>query len=203
MTKVKILEFAPTADEIWRISLNSKDGYTCYDENTGLISLLDTAHDAKPRPEIIAIYAGGKATNVARVMDRLLADNDNVQAEIVTFLPPAEEPLKNLGFGIPDGVELKPSTAAGIYIQLLQVSNLRKVKPRFEVIDELRETGNMQTTRRCIEITLKERPASLNFSPRIVWSEEAAESVIARVSDTLSGSDLVIIAGAPPVWESN
>jgi fructose-1-phosphate kinase PfkB-like protein len=78
---------------------------------------------------------------------------------------------------------------------------LRCVKPRFQVVDELEETGKMQTTRRCIEITLGDSGASLNFSPRIVWSQRAAEAVLSRASEVALGADLVVMAGAPPVWD--
>ncbi len=199
--KVKILEFAPTADEIWRIPKHSKDGYTSYDPETGLISILDTAHDAKPRPEIMAIYAGGKATNVARVLDRLLDVDNDTEIELITFLPPpADGPLQKLKPIECDGFQILPSTPSGIYVQCLQISNLSRVRPRFEIIDELHEKDGMQTTRRCIEITLKDDIASMNFSPRIVWSQESAYAVLSRVAQIVKGTDLVVIAGAPPTW---
>ncbi len=138
--KVKIFEFAPTADEIWQIPKHSKDGYTSYDLETGLISILDTAHDAKPRPEIMAIYAGGKATNVARVLDKLIEANDDTEIELITFLPPPTDgPLQKLKPIEFDGFQILPSTPAGIYVQCLQISNLSKVRPHFEIIDELYE----------------------------------------------------------------
>jgi len=198
--RVTILEFAPTADEIWRISQHSRDGYAHYNAENGLVSILDTAHEAKLRPEVLAIYAGGKATNVARVLDRLLPnESDAPQVELVTFLPPPDVSLRELRFL--NSISLRPSTPAGIYVQCLQISNLRKVKPRFEIVDELEETGRMQTTRRCIEITLRETSASLNFSPSIVWSQEAADAVMTRIAKVIQGSNLVVIAGAPPVWD--
>lgn len=199
MQRVTIFEFAPTADEIWRISQHNRDGYVSYDAGNGLVSILDTAHDAKQRPEIITTYAGGKATNVARVLDRLLVDESDIHVELMTFLPPTPAgPLQDLDFG---DMPLRPSTPAGIYVQCLQMLGLHKVKPRFQIIDELEETGKMQTTRRCIEITLGDSGASLNFSPRIVWSQRAAEAVISRASQVARGADLVVMAGAPPVWD--
>ncbi|MGQ9609508.1 MAG: PfkB family carbohydrate kinase [bacterium] len=199
--KVKILEFAPTADEIWRISKHTKDGYISYDPEIGTISILDTAHDAKPRPEIMAIYAGGKATNVARVLDRLLEADNDTEIELVTFLPPpADGPLQKLKPIEFDGVQILPSTPAGIYIQCLQISNLSKVRPHFEIIDELHEKDGMQTTRRCIEITLKDDMASMNFSPRIIWSQDAAKAVLSKVAQIVKSTNLIVIAGAPPVW---
>jgi len=199
MQRVTIFEFAPTADEIWRISQHNRDGYASYDAENGLVSILDTAHDAKQRPEIITTYAGGKATNVARVLDRLLVDESDVYVELITFLPPPPAgPLQDLDFG---NMPLRPSTPAGIYVQCLQMLGLRRVRPRFQVVDELEETGKMQTTRRCIEITLGESGASLNFSPRIVWSQRAAEAVLSLASEVARDTGLVVMAGAPPVWD--
>ena len=201
--KATILEFAPTADEIWRISQHDRDGYARYDVEEGLLSILDTAHDAKPRPEIITTYAGGKATNVARVIDRLLANEDELYVELITFLPPPPEgPLRELELGDVRGISLHPSTAAGVYVQCLQIAEMQKVRPRFEVVDDLEESATMQTTRRCIEITLKEGGGTLNFSPRIVWSQEAASAVRSRVAEVTQDADLVVLAGAPPRWES-
>ena len=199
MQRVTIFEFAPTADEIWRISKHNRDGYASYNAENGLVSILDTTHDAKQRPEIITTYAGGKATNVARVLDRLLVDESDVYVELTTFLPPPPAgPLQDLDFG---NMPLRPSTPAGIYVQCLQMLGLRRVRPRFQVVDELEETGKMQTTRRCIEITLGDSGASLNFSPRIMWSQRAAEAVLSRASQVARDADLVVMAGAPPVWD--
>ena len=146
--KATIIEFAPTADEIWRISQHNKDGYVGYDAGNGLVSILDTAHDAKLRPEILTVYAGGKATNVARVMDKLMDHESKAQVELVTFFPPPQEPLCELQINRINGVEIYPSTPAGLYVQFLQIMNLKNVKPRFEIIDEFDETKGMQVTRR-------------------------------------------------------
>lgn len=201
MKKAIILEFAPTADEIWNLSQHNKDGYTSYDAENGLVSILDTAHDAKPRPEIMAVYAGGKATNVARVMDRLVEKTD-VQIELVTFLPPPQGLLCELQPIRINDINILPSTPSGIYVQCLQVMNLKNVKPHFEVINELEEIDGMQVTRRCIEIIIKGAGTSLNFSPRIVWSQKTAEAILSRLERVISNADMVIMAGAPPVWKS-
>ena len=201
--RVTVFEFAPTADEIWCIPRHDKNGYFSYSETDGLVSILDTAHDTKLRPEIITNYAGGKATNVARVLDRLLMDKDDPYVELITFLPPPPDgPLRKLEFGNFGDVSLRPSTPAGIYIQCLQITGLRKVKPHFEVVDELAASGKMQTTRSCIEITLKEDSGSLNFSPRIVWSQETADAVLSRVAKVTREADLVVMAGSPPTWDT-
>jgi fructose-1-phosphate kinase PfkB-like protein len=199
--KAIILEFAPTADEIWNLSRHNKDGYASHDAENGLVSILDTAHDAKPRPEIMAVYAGGKATNVARVMDRLI-DKINGQIELVTFLPPPQGVLCELQPIRINDTDILPSTPSGIYVQCLQVMNLKSIKPRFEVINELEETDGMQVTRRCIEIIIKDTGTSLNFSPRIVWSQKTADAILSRLEKVISSADMVIMAGAPPVWKS-
>ena len=204
LKKVTILEFAPTADEIWQIPKHNKDGYVSYDEKNGLVSILDTAHEAKPRPEIITTYAGGKATNAARVMDKLLDDESNLQVELVTFLPPPPKGvLQNLAPMDLNGITIQPSTPAGMYVQYLQIMGLQKIKPRFEIVPELEEKDDMQTTRRCIEITLKEDKGTLNFSPPIIWSQRAAEAVKIRVTEVAKDSDMLIMAGAPPTWKSD
>ena len=201
--RMTILEFTPAADEIWRLPCHQKDGYARYDAEDGLLSFMDTAHHAKPRPKITTTYAGGKATNVARVLDRLLTDHDELRVELVTFLPPPPVgPLRDLSFGSMRGVDLQPSTAAGIYVQCLQIEGLNRVKPRFEVVDELEESEAMQTTRRCIEITREEGVGSINFSPPIVWSQEAAEAVKTRAAEVTQDADMVVMAGTPPVWEN-
>ncbi len=198
--KVTILEFAPTVDEIWRIPKHNKDGYVHYDAENGIVSFLDTAHEAKQRPEIKAIYAGGKATNVARVMDRLIADRAKPEIGLVTFLLPPQGAMRDMDFG---NSGIVPSTPAGIYTQCIQTENLNRVKPSFEVVDELAETGNMQTTRRCMEIIIGDTGTSLNFSPRMIWSQESAKAVIARLRDAIHGTDMLVIAGAPPIWEDS
>ena len=199
--KAIILEFARTADEIWNLSHHKKDGYASYDAENGLVSILDTAHDAKPRPEIMAVYAGGKATNVARVMDCLIEKNDT-QIELVTFLPPPKGILCEFQPVRINDIEILPSTPAGIYVQCLQVMSLKNVKPHFEVINELDEIDEMQVTRRCIEIMIKDTGTSLNFSPRIVWSQKTADAILSRLGKVISNADMVVIAGAPPVWKS-
>lgn len=42
----------------------------------------------------------------------------------------------------------------------------------------------------------------MNFSPRIIWSPESAVAVISRVREIVHGSDMVVIAGAPPTWKT-
>ncbi|MBD3182031.1 hypothetical protein GF312_07055 [Candidatus Poribacteria bacterium] len=200
--KVKILEFAPTADEIWSLNRNTRDGYTEYNPEKGLICFMDTGHEAKQRPKIITTYAGGKATNVARVMDRLIPDDFQIEVELITFLPPAPHgPLEESQNWFAGKIEIKPSTPAGIYVQCLQTNALNKVKPQFEIVEELRETGQMQTTRRCIEMMLEGGGTSLNFSPRMIWSQEAAESVKNKVAEVSRNTDMIVMAGAPPFWE--
>ena len=220
--EVIIFEFAPTADEIWCVSRHDRDGYVSYDAESGLASILDTAHNAKPRPKILATYAGGKATNVTRVLDRLLANDKSskfhVKAKLITFLPPPPEGLlqkldfkdvfKNVSRDIQD-ISLVPSTAAGIYVQCLQLAELKKVKPHFETLPDLEESGEMQTTRRCIEMILEGGSGSLNFSPRIMWSQKAAKAVILkmrevaeaailRLSKVKDGALFAVLAGSPP-----
>jgi hypothetical protein len=131
-------------------------------------------------------------------MDRLLeGENTSVIVELVTFLPPPNEAMRQISLG----ARIQPSTPAGIYVQCLQISDLLIVKPRFVIVDELEEVNGMQTTRRCIEITLKDSNSSLNFSPRIVWSQKSADAVMSKIASIVHDTDMLVIAGAPPVWE--
>ncbi len=201
--KATILEFAPTADEIWNLDRNEIDGYADYNIEKGLVSILDTAHDAKPRPEILAVYAGGKATNVARIIDRLLDNKSNIEIELVTFLPPPQGVLCKLSPIKINGMEIVPSTPAGIYVQALQISDLINVKPRFEIIEELQGTSGIQATRRCIEMIIKDTGATINFSPRIIWTQKTVYNVLDKLEKVISDTDMLILAGAPPIWKSN
>lgn len=199
--KVTILEFAPTADEIWNLEHNDLDGYANYDFEKGLVSILDTAHDAKPRPEIVAVYAGGKATNVARVIDRLIDKRSNVKIELVTFLPPPQGVFCKLQPIKIDDIEVIPSTPAGMYVQALQISDFSIVKPRFEIIEELQGASGIQATRRCIEIIIKGTGSSLNFSPRIIWTPKTVYTVLKKLEKIISSTDMIVLAGAPPIWK--
>ncbi|HGE70963.1 TPA: hypothetical protein ENX78_09020 [Candidatus Poribacteria bacterium] len=201
MKKVIILEFAPTADEIWNLDHNDIDGYANYDVEKGLVSILDTAHDAKPRPEILAVYAGGKATNVARVIDRLLDEKSNVKIELVTFLPPPQGIFCKLQPVKLNDVEIMPSTPSGMYVQALQILDLVNVRPRFEIIDELQGPTAIQATRRCIEMIIKGTGTSLNFSPRIIWTPKTVHAVLQKLEKLVSNVDMVVLAGAPPIWK--
>ncbi|MGB9596348.1 MAG: PfkB family carbohydrate kinase [Candidatus Poribacteria bacterium] len=200
--RVTILEFAPTADEIWNLDHNKIDGYANYDIENGLVSILDTTHDAKPRPEILAVYAGGKATNVARVIDRLLDEKSDTKIELVTFLPPPQgifcklQPIKI------NDIEIIPSTPAGMYIQALQISDLVNVKPYFEILEELQGASGIQATRRCIEIIIKGTGTSLNFSPRIIWTPKTVYTVLKKLERIVSNTDMIVLAGSPPIWKS-
>jgi fructose-1-phosphate kinase PfkB-like protein len=168
--QITILEFAPCVDWIYHIRRDEEEGYIDGDEQQVTIR-----SGAKLRPETASIYAGGKATNVARVMDRLLREEDGADIELVVFRPDSPE---------------------GRYIHELQTAMLRRVRIRPVIIKGL--------ARLCVDlldpaISADRRP-SFNISPRAVWRDDSVERALASVS-AIKG-DLLLMAGNPPLLEA-
>src|ERR1700759_4442094 len=107
--RITILEFTPCADSIFHVFRDSDEGYMASDGQALTIKV-----GAKLRPKAISTYAGGKATNVARVMDKLLTDTDIVDIELIVFRPDSPE---------------------GRYIHDLQTSALSRVSVRSIIIE--------------------------------------------------------------------
>src|SRR5919206_4797556 len=107
--RITILEFTPCADSIFHVRRNSDEGYVASDGREVQIKA-----GAKLRPQLITTYAGGKATNVARVMDRLLRDAEAVDVELIVFRPDSPE---------------------GRYLDDLQTSALSRVRVRPVIIE--------------------------------------------------------------------
>lgn len=152
---------------------------------------------AKLRPKVASIYAGGKATNVARVMDRLLRDDDDVEVELVVFLP---------------------DSAEGRYIRELQTTAMSRVR--------LRPVWVEATARLCVDLsdpsTPPESRVEFNVSPRASWSDSALESALSfaeALASELSAQlpsaepshaglpaerpgNVLLLAGNPPLLES-
>ena len=84
--KITILEFTPCVDWIYHFRHDEEEGYIAGDERQVTIR-----SGAKLRPHTASIYAGGKATNVARVIDKLLNADDTVDVELVVFRPDSPE----------------------------------------------------------------------------------------------------------------
>jgi fructose-1-phosphate kinase PfkB-like protein len=171
MMQITILEFAPCADWICHFHRDQEEGYL-----TGDAESLTIQSGAKLRPQVASIYAGGKATNVARVIDRLLNDDEQVEIELVVFRPDSPE---------------------GRYIHELQTSALSRVRVRPVII-------NAQA-RLCVDLfdpeTSREERVAFNLSPRVRWGAGAVEAAL----DLAAGitGDLLLIAGNPPVLETN
>jgi fructose-1-phosphate kinase PfkB-like protein len=168
--KLTILEFAPCVDWIYHIRRDEEEGYITGDECQVTIR-----SGAKLRPETASIYAGGKATNVARVMDKLLRDEDTIEIELVVFRPDSPE---------------------GRYIHELQTSLLHRVRVRPVIVKGL--------ARLCVDlldpaIPAAQRPA-FNISPRALWQAGSLEQALEFASAITT--DLLLIAGNPPLLET-
>src|SRR5215813_10630192 len=107
--QITILEFTPCADSILHVRRDPEEGYV---ESDGQI--VEIKAGAKLRPQAISTYAGGKATNVARVMDRLLKGTDRVDIDLIVFRPDSPE---------------------GRYLDDLQTSALHRVRVRPVIIE--------------------------------------------------------------------
>lgn len=167
--KITILEFAPCADTIYHIRQDADEGYTSGDR-----SRLTIKTGIKLRPRLVSYYAGGKAANVARVLDRLLTGED-VDVELVVFRPDSPE---------------------GRYIHDLQTVALNRVRVRPVII-----SGK---ARFCIDLTDPatdpQNRVEFNISPRAVWEEGAIETAL-EFASTLS-TDALVMAGNPPMASS-
>lgn len=168
--RITILEFTPCADSIFHVRRDRDEGYVASDGREVRIRA-----GAKLRPQAITTYAGGKATNVARVMDRLLRDSDAVDVELIVFRPDSPE---------------------GRYLHDLQTSALSRVRVRPVIIEG--------RARFCIDLTdpatAEGDRVEFNISPRAIWAASAPGEALALASQITS--DALLIAGNPPVIEA-
>lgn len=172
---ITILEFAPCIDWLYHLRRDAEEGYAAGDGSAVTIRA-----GAKLRPHIAGVYAGGKATNVARVLDALLRADDRVEVELVVF---------------------RPDSAEGRYIHELQTAALARVRVRPVFI-----SGQ---ARLCVDLldplTPPEARVEFNISPRAVWTDAALASAL-QFADTLAAErcpDLLLLAGNPPLLESS
>src|SRR5919205_3250841 len=117
--RITILEFTPCADSIFHVRRDPDEGYEASDGRAVTIRA-----GAKLRPQAISTYAGGKATNVARVIDKLLSDTDAVDIDLVVF---------------------RPDSSEGRYLHDLQTRDLNRVRVRPVIIEGV--------ARFCIDLT--------------------------------------------------
>ena len=169
--RLTILEFTPCADSIFHVHRDRDEGYISSDGRKVTIKA-----GAKLRPQLLSTYAGGKATNVARVLDRLLRRTDVADIELVVF---------------------RPDSAEGRYLHDLQTSALDRVRVRPVIIEG--------RARFCIDLTdpatSEENRVELNISPRALWAESAYEVALRFASQITT--DVLLMAGNPPVIESS
>jgi fructose-1-phosphate kinase PfkB-like protein len=167
---ITILEFAPCADSIYHIRRDREEGYVA--RRAGAITIRS---GAKLRPRAVSTYAGGKATNVARVMDRLLKADDKVEIELIVFRPDSPE---------------------GRYIHELQSESLTRVSVRPVIIKG--------RARFCIDLidpaTDRDARVEFNISPRALWEQDEFDRA-AELASRIS-TDLLLLAGNPPVVEA-
>ena len=192
---VTIFEFAPAADEIWGLEPSPETGYVRRDPVHGTITFLDIPrHDTKMRPRVKALYAGGKATNVARVFDRLLdrprtvspALRSDLHVRLTTFL--AESRTCD--------DETPALTPGAVFVQTLQRREMRRITLAYETFPP-RE--GLIADRRCIHLfDERERTDLLNFSPRLQWSEAEQAVVLDHVRRS-PPAGLVVLAGSAPL----
>jgi fructose-1-phosphate kinase PfkB-like protein len=167
--KISILEFTPCADLIYQMRRDPEEGYVAADSNT-----LTFRPGARLRPRMMTTYAGGKATNVARVIERLLTAEDNVEVELIVF---------------------RPDSAEGRYIHELQKRDLKRVQLLPVIVEA--------TARFCVDIADKAgdapAPVEFNLSPRCLWRNSALERTL-ECASTIT-ADLLLLAGNPPMME--
>ena len=169
--RITILEFAPCADSIYHIRRDPEEGYVA-----SRARAITIQSGAKLRPRAVSTYAGGKATNVARVIDRLLDTDDKAEIELIVFRPDSPE---------------------GRYIHELQIQALTRVRVQPVIIKG--------RARFCVDLTDPttdgEGRVEFNISPRALWEQSAID----QATDVASGisTDLLLLAGAPPVIEAN
>lgn len=167
--RITILEFAPCADAIYHLRRDAEEGYIAGDGREVMIR-----SGSKLRPHAVSTYAGGKATNVARVIEKLLNAEDKVDIELVVFRPDSPE---------------------GRYIHDLQTGALKRVRVLPVIIEG--------TARLCIDltdpVTAADNRVEFNISPRALWGPDALDAAFAFVSGITT--DLLVLAGNPPLVE--
>ncbi|MEW6126423.1 MAG: PfkB family carbohydrate kinase [Acidobacteriota bacterium] len=168
--RMTILEFAPCVDWICHFQRDAEEGYAVGDGEKFTIH-----SGAKLRPRVASIYAGGKATNVARVIDRLLSDKDAVDIELMVFRPDSPE---------------------GNYLHELQSQALKRVRLRPVII--------AAQARLCMDLfdptTPPDNRVAFNISPRAWWGGASLERALDFASQI--STDLLLLAGNPPVLET-
>ncbi|HYM01195.1 MAG TPA: PfkB family carbohydrate kinase [Blastocatellia bacterium] len=165
--KITILEFAPCADALYSIKQDPAEGYLLADDES-----VTFRAGAVIRPHSRGTNAGGKATNVARVIDKLL-EEDEAGVELIVFRADSPE---------------------GRYIHDLQINELRRVEVRPVVVEA--------TGRFCINLSdpsnVRER-VEFNISPHPLWKESSVDKALDAAKQI--STDILLLAGHPPLVE--
>jgi fructose-1-phosphate kinase PfkB-like protein len=165
--KITIIEFTPCADLIYHIRRDPSEGYI---DGDAVTVTLQTG--ARLRPRLITTYAGGKATNIARVIDGLLTPDDKVEVDLVVF---------------------RADSAEGRYIHELESRDLTRVRVRPVIV--------AAETRLCVNVSdpasKPDNHVEFNISPHVHWDESALESALEFASRVTT--DLLLMAGGPPI----
>src|SRR5262249_28131358 len=156
------------ADTLLEIRQDREEGYVS--ASGGTIAI---ASGSRLRPQALGTYAGGKATNVARVMDALLDPDDSVEIELIVFRPDSPE---------------------GRYIAELQSTEMSRVRVKSVIVDS--------TARFCVNLSdpsslRGEAPVEFNISPRVVWQPGARQTAVSVASGL--ETNLLVLAGNPPL----
>lgn len=178
-TRLTILEWAPAADALYSIACDPLRGYAGVEGN-----YIRIGQGVKLRPTIEAYYAGGKATNVARVLDRLLE-----LPEDAALWDEAE------GCFRVELVTLLPDTPAGRFIADLQRSEMRQVQLRFAPAP-----GEARLCVNLADPSTRGSPGGLvefNLSPFVIW-DTGTEALLEAAVEELA-TDWLILAGKPPL----
>jgi len=178
-SRLTILEWAPAADALYSIACDPLRGYAGVEGH-----FIQIGQGVKLRPTIEAYYAGGKATNVARILDRLL--------EL-----PADAGLWDEAEGRfrVELVTLLPDTPAGRFIADLQRTEMQRVQLRFAPAP-----GEARLCVNLADPSTRGSPGGLvefNLSPFVVW-ETGTEALLEAVVEELA-TDWLILAGKPPL----
>jgi len=213
-TKVTILEFCPAADEIWSLKKHEKDGYEHYDHASKTVRIATTERGAKVRPAVEATYAGGKATNVARVFAKLLSqkkDGASCDLTLVTFMPnkPGGRYIYELQKQDFDIDQQTRESSSNCTVKVSRTFNSNRIELHWVKIDDLaRQSASNRsetvicTDRRCTNCTSsldEDSGMELNFSPRVLWSPSVLWKAKEWISAELQqATGLVVLAGTPP-----
>lgn len=181
-------EFSPVAEEIWKIKQSSAQGFHFWDTDGGVVSFFDVAnHDAKIRPEVLSIYAAGKATNVIRVLAGLCRHfqiSPFPSIALHTFLA---DPKRHAD---------SATNATSAFIRSLQQGALAKIHLSYSEVAFANPEGK---ARRAIHVIEQQTQRDLlNFTPRLQWSTSDTEKIVTHLS-SLTTAPWVVLAGTPPI----